>query len=215
MRSFPEISTVLIIFFLGRILLYKDFLNDAEIEYLLQLAEGNFRPSLTGTADADALDSATGKRMALLQEKTSPNRTSFSCVLDTADPVVNLIVRRVAFVAGYPPSHVERLSMVRYEPGQYFKEHHDGQFRPRTVFIYLNTLPEGEGETRFPNLGMRFRPTKGIAFMWTNPLPDGTADMRLLHQALPPVTMVKYGMNCFVNENPRTDYAAGTSTIIH
>ncbi len=78
--------------------------------------------------------------MALLKEKTSANRTSYSCVLDTVDPVVNLIARRVAFVAGYPPSHVERLSMIRYEPGQYFKLHHDGSFRPRTVFIYLNTV---------------------------------------------------------------------------
>ena len=164
-------------------MLFKDFLNDAEIDYLMKLAEGNFRPSLTGVADADSLNAAKDRRMSLLQERTSETRTSFSCVLDTDDPVVNLIVRRVAFVAGYPPSHVERLSMLRYEPGQYFKLHHDGQFRPRTVFIYLNTLPEGEGETHFPHLGMRFRPTKGVAFMWTNPLPDGTSDLRVTHQA--------------------------------
>ena len=181
----------------------------------MKLAEGNFRPSLTGVADAYELDTAKDNRMKVLKERTSETRTSFSCVLDTADPVVNLIVRRVAFVAGYPPSHVERLSMLRYEPGQYFKLHHDGQFRPRTVFIYLNTLPEGEGETHFPNLGLRFRPTKGVAIMWTNPLPDGTSDMRLMHQALPPVTAFKYAMNCFVNENPRTDHASGTSTIVH
>jgi hypothetical protein len=197
------------------VVLFKDFLNDSEIDYLLKLVEGNFRPSITGAASAYDLDNASDNKMNVLKERQSSTRTSYSCVLDADDPVVNLIVQRVAAVAELPPAHVERISILRYEPGQHFNLHHDGQFRPRTVFVYLNTLPEGEGETRFPYLGLRFRPTKGVAVMWTNPLPDGTADLRVMHEALPPATMVKHGLACFVNERPRSAHPAGSSTIVH
>jgi hypothetical protein len=197
------------------VVLFKDFLNDAEIDHLMKLAEGRFRASITGAASAYALDTATDNRMSVLTERQSSTRTSYSCVLDPDDAVVALVARRVAAVAELPAEHVERLSLLRYEPGQVFKLHHDGQFRPRTVFVYLNTLPEGEGETRFPHLGLRFRPTRGVAVMWTNPLPDGSADLRLMHEALPPATMVKYGLACFVNEKPRSAHAPGTATIVH
>jgi hypothetical protein len=78
------------------------------------------------------------------------------------DPVVQVVMERVAALAGMhpnfapyvphfhilvqkseamfplrvpPESHqeqVECLSVVRYTPGQMFKEHHDGAFRPKT-----------------------------------------------------------------------------------
>merc|ERR1712135_89899 len=76
---------------------------------------------------------------------------------------------RLARVAGLPVEQLERLNMVRYSPGEYFNEHYDGKFRPRTVFIYLNDLPDAdEGETLFPHLGLRFRPRCGAAVMWSN-----------------------------------------------
>eukprot|EP00971_Amphidinium_carterae_P314637 6254219-Amphidinium_carterae.1 len=31
---------------------------------------------------------------------------------------------------------------LRYQPGQQFKVHHDGTFRQKTLFVYLNDLPE-------------------------------------------------------------------------
>ena len=198
-----------------RLVIFKDFLNDAEIDYVLKLAEGNFRPSITGAASAYDLNSAKENRMTVLQERHSSTRTSYSCVLDANDPVVELLVRRVAAIAEQPPSHVERLSVLRYEPGQRFNLHHDGQFRPRTVLVYLNTLPEGEGETRFPHLGLRLRPTRGVAAMWTNPLADGTADLRVSHEGLPPASASKYALACFVNERPRTAHSPGSATIVH
>ena len=83
------------------IVMFKNFLNDAEIEYLLKQAEGEFRPSLTGTADAYKIDNATSQnRMELLEEKASQTRTSYSCVLDPDDDVVVLVSRQC------PPSHI-------------------------------------------------------------------------------------------------------------
>jgi hypothetical protein len=46
---------------------------------------------------------------------------------------------------------------------------------------------------------------KGCAVMWSNVLETGTEDLRLLHQALPPKTGIKYGVNCFFNVCSRTE----------
>ena len=190
------------------ITLFRKFLSDFEANYLISKAEGLWIPSLIGKAeDLDGLKDLEHP-MEELKVSKSENRTSSSCVMDVDDPVVKLIVDRVAFVSGYHPEHVERLSLVicsaldvavghtfyhsipylskydillyailsaqlvgailnssnpqvRYEPGQYNRVHHDGVFRPRTVFIYLNDIAEdGEGETYFPRLGLKFTPTK-------------------------------------------------------
>ncbi len=54
-------------------------------------------------------------------------------------------MRRVAAVAGTDVSHVEDLNMVRYRTGEFFRDHHDGAFRTKTVFVYLNSLESKSG----------------------------------------------------------------------
>ena len=41
-------------------------------------------------------------------------------------------------LAQLPLQHLESLVLVRYAEGEYFSEHHDGGFRPKTVLLYLN-----------------------------------------------------------------------------
>lgn len=77
-----------------------------------------------------------------------------------------------------------------------------GDFDQRQFFIYLNDLPDDDaGETYFPVLQLKFKPSKGCAIMWTNTY-DGKEDMRMVHQGLPPRTHMKFGVNCFFNEKP-------------
>merc|ERR1712151_951482 len=91
--------------------------------------------------------------------------------------------------------------------GQYFEKHHDGRFRPKTVFVYLNNLAEGDGgETFFPELGLKFIPRKGYALLWSNILAPQVDDKRMVHQGLPPRTGVKYGVNCFFNDKRMKRY---------
>lgn len=93
--------------------------------------------------------------------------------------------------------------MVRYAPGEFFAEHHDGKFRPRTVFIYLTDVPEGDGgETYFPFLGLKFTPRRGTAVIWPNAKSDGSEDSRMLHQGSAPKSVIKYGVNSFFNAKP-------------
>ena len=94
------------------ITLFRKFLSEFEVKYLIKKAEGLWIPSLTGKAeDLDSLKDLECP-MEELTVKKSENRTSWSCVMDVDDAVVKLIIDRVAFVSGYHPDHVERLSLV-------------------------------------------------------------------------------------------------------
>jgi len=169
------------------------------VDHLLELGAPHWVPSVVGRGAYK-----TNNESVDLQNQQSPNRTSYSCMLRSSQtPMVEAIEQRLAAVAGIDVDFLERLNMVRYEPGQLFNEHHDGRFRPKTVFIYLNDIPEDDGgETYFPRLNVQFRPRKGCAVMWANTLGPQEEDKRMIHQGLPPRTTVKYGVNCFFNERP-------------
>ncbi|CAE8626381.1 unnamed protein product [Polarella glacialis] len=176
-----------------------NFLSDEEIKHLLELSEDYWVQSMVGTGVYKTNDESKD-----LQNKPSPNRTSYSCMLRSSQTdLVRDVEFRLAQLAGIQVDYLERLNMVRYEPGQLFNRHHDGRFRPKTVFVYLNDLPENAGgETFFPNLGIKFVPRKGCAVMWSNVLGPGVDDERTIHQGLPPRTGIKFGVNCFFNDKP-------------
>lgn len=174
-----------------------NFLSEAECDYLISLVEGNWFPSLVGQQSNK--DPATGE----IGNSKSKTRTSWSSMLRySQSAIVDRIEHRAALVAGLPVENLERLNMVRYSPGEHFGEHHDGKFRERTVFMYLNDVPGGGGETFFRHLGFRFIPRRGAAVVWSNAAPDGTEDSRMVHQGLPPKSVVKFGVNCFFRFEP-------------
>jgi prolyl 4-hydroxylase len=105
-------------------------------------------------------------------------------------------------------SHLEGLQVVKYEPGDYFKPHHDwfqsdyadkiGNQRRYTFFVYLNDVPGGGGETDFPQLNRSFQPKKGDALFWRNCTELNECSELNLHQGKAPLNDVKYGLNIWV-----------------
>ena len=83
------------------------------------------------------------------------------------------------------------MQVLKYEPGQFYRTHHDQNAEPDTLmgvrlftfFIYLQT-PEGGGGTRFPHLDLTISPTKGTALLWPNVLDSDLRkpDMRTNHE---------------------------------
>lgn len=166
-----------------KIWLVPGFVSNSEVDHLLSLAEcaGAWAPSVVWRGGNPS------------------ERTSSSFMLCSAQtPIVRAIEHRVAALAGVPVQQVERLSLVRYLPGQHFGEHHDGRDRPKTVFVYLNDVEGEGGETCFPRLGVKLKPVKGCAAFWHNNSEDGTQDDRMVHKGLPPLVGIKYAMNCFI-----------------
>jgi prolyl 4-hydroxylase len=125
-------------------------------------------------------------------------RTSETCELDSADPVVAAVDDAIAALLGLPLELGEPIQGQRYAPGQEFKPHTD-TFEPMgpdyfehcatrgnrswTAMVYLNEPDEG-GATRFKAIGKIVQPETGKLLAWNNLLPDGRPNPATLHQGM-------------------------------
>lgn len=195
-----------------KVLLFQDFVSQEEVDHLVTLCEGRWERSMVSKGAASEMHGTNDGSKSVGQEAVGETRTSMSVHLEWDETIVTeRIAARVASVTGTQLNQVEPLVMLRYEPGQFFKLHHDGSMRTSTVFVYLNGLePGGGGETHFPHLGFQVKPSPCTALMWNNRMEDGSGDMRMKHEAKPVISGIKYAMNCFVNIKPQRD----TSNIV-
>lgn len=112
-----------------------------------------------------------------------------------------------------PSSHGETFYLLRYDPGQEYKQHTDwfapspdglGFLGPAgnrlaTVIVYLSDVQEG-GETLFPNIGLKVSPRKGSALLFWNRTPDGVLDPLVLHSSLPVINGRKWSITRWIRE---------------
>lgn len=139
----------------------------------------------------------------------SAYRTSSNIFMkqDEFTPAVKRLAAFVAKKTGYPISN-QQWQIVHYEPGQQYKVHHDGIGRMYTMFVYLNTVGGGGGETEFPNLDRKFKPVLGEAVLWKNykvekwmGLEWMVRDKRARHAGLSPKQGEKWGINVWVTDD--------------
>ena len=143
-------------------------------------------------------------------------RTSETCDLDSADPVVAKVERRISDLLALPLDQGEPLQGQRYAPGQEFRPHTDtfnpggydflvhterGGQRSWTAMIYLNE-PEDGGATRFKTIGKTIQPETGKLLTWNNLLPDGTPNSATLHQGMKVRRGTKYVLTKWFRERP-------------
>ena len=175
----------------------RGFLTEAECAALIERIDAGRRPS-TIADDVGIADF----------------RTSETCDLDRADPVVAEVERRIADLLGLPAGHGEPLQGQRYAPGQEFKAHTDtfeptgadyylhcadsGQ-RTWTAMCYLNDVEEG-GATRFKTIGKTVQPERGKLLAWNNLLPDGRPNAATLHQGMKVRRGTKYVLTKWFRE---------------
>ena len=126
------------------------------------------------------------------------------------------MLRKVVALTGKPLSHMETPQVARYESGQFYEMHFDGQpkggtavserffdgggQRVGTCLIYLNDVSDG-GHTRFNRLGFEVAPRKGCAVVFFPGFADtGHLDPRALHEARPAVDR-KYVCQVWIREH--------------
>jgi prolyl 4-hydroxylase len=140
------------------------------------------------------------------QDYSSGFRTSYSGDLDSYDPLVKAISRRIDDLLGINGICGETIQGQRYFPGQEFKAHNDwfytdqdywkgerkrGGQRSWTAMAFLNTVDKG-GETHFVEVGARIEPKPGVLLVWNNALADGSPNPNTLHAGTPVIEGVKY-----------------------
>jgi len=124
------------------------------------------------------------------------------------DPIVKGIIERMTRMTSIPYDNFEQLQLVKYEEGQFYRQHHDfskthstAPYGPRilTFFLYLNNVESG-GETTFNELGLTFAPKKGMALVWPSLTDDLTEmDDWTWHEALPVLKGTKFGANAWIH----------------
>jgi prolyl 4-hydroxylase len=164
----------------------------SECDYLLQLAESGYEPSVVNNA--------------LGQPVRDPIRTSDGATIHwmIEDPAVHALNRRLAAVSGTSYEQGEATLILRYKGSQEYKPHFDfvrseTNQRFKTVLVYLNHDYKG-GETVFPEIGLTFRGRKGDALIFTSALPNRSVDPLSKHAGLPVTQGVKYLCTKWIRE---------------
>jgi hypothetical protein len=179
------------------VLRFDNFISDEEADAFISTTDHHFKRSLAG----DMVSPVRTSKQAWCQYGIAPE-----CV---DHPLVNRVHERVVNITGVPKENAEFFQVLRYEPGQFYKTHHDQNTDPDslagvrlfTFFIYLQT-PGSGGATNFPQLNITVPPTRGSAVMWPNVLDHDPrrADMRTEHQALPPTEGIKLSANLWLHQ---------------
>jgi prolyl 4-hydroxylase len=140
------------------------------------------------------------------KEKFEGVRTSYSCNLNSYDPLIVDVDARIASMLGIDKMHGEPLQGQRYQESQRFREHadffyidepywaeyepHGGQ-RTWTAMVYLNE-PEAGGATRFRLLDFQVEPKLGRILIWNNMAQDGSPNPWTLHEGCDVEAGTKY-----------------------
>jgi len=171
-----------------------NFISDEECNRLIELGE-------TMGYERSTISDALGDRAS--KERTSYNTfCEDDCV---SDPLVKDVIERMTNLTGIPYDNYEQMQLVRYEPGQFYQQHHDeGGVKkfsgPRilTIFVYLNNVSSGGG-TKFEYLNFTATPRKGSALIWPSMLNSLEGrDEWTWHEALPVDVGFKYGANVWI-----------------
>jgi len=173
------------------VLQFDTFLSANEAEEAVRVGGHKFERSLAGYSDG------------VVSARTSSTSWCNVPVCED-DPVMIELKAKIVELIEVPMVNTEHLQVLRYEPGQFYKLHHDQNSpqdspsgpRVYTFFIYLSEV-EGGGETRFPRLNLTVTPKTGRAILWHS-VKDSDVyqeDMRTEHEALPVTEGRKYAAN--------------------
>jgi prolyl 4-hydroxylase len=182
-----------------------NFVSDAERERLIEIGheEGYERSSDVGEMLFDGTFDSV--------ESTGRTSSNAWCPdLCAEDPITGPVHERISELSGIHNNHSEWLQLLKYDPGQFYEDHHDFiQYEydrpsgPRvlTVFLYLNDVEAGGG-THFARMGITVEPKKGRALIWPSVLDDEPFDMdeRTHHEALKVEAGIKYGANAWLHQ---------------
>lgn len=187
------------------ILIIDDFVSVEECNRLIKLGteQGYKRSQDVGAMKFDGTYDSV----------KSSSRTSYNAWCNTdecsKDPHTQRVIEKMGNLTGIPQENGEHIQLLKYEPGQFYKIHHDfidhqtnRPVGPRiiTAFLYLNYVEAGGG-TNFPQLDITVMPKQGRLLIWPSVYDDNLREMdeRTYHQALPVEKGMKYGANAWLH----------------
>ncbi|NXG92273.1 P4HA3 hydroxylase, partial [Stercorarius parasiticus] len=183
------------------VVLYHDFISDAEAETIKGLAGPWLQRSVV----------ASGEK----QQKAEYRISKSAWLKDTADPVVRALEQRIAAITGLDlrPPYAEYLQVVNYGLGGHYEPHFDHATsrksplyrmksgnRIATVMIYLSAVEAG-GSTAFIYANFSVPVVKNAALFWWNLRRNGDGDGDTLHAGCPVLAGDKWVANKWIHEH--------------
>jgi len=129
------------------------------------------------------------------------NRHSKNRMVSLTEYGVSEIYEKCSKFTNTPLSHIEQLSVVKYEEGGFFLDHKDADPsvpRQYTIILYLNDDYEG-GETEFPLLKKKYKLKKGDALFFNNYDTYGNISEQSTHRGNKVISGVKYICNVWIH----------------
>lgn len=181
--------------------LFRNVLNDEEIERIKELA----KPKL---ARATVQNSQTGKL------ETASYRISKSAWLKgTDDEIVDRVNKRLNLMTNLEMETAEELQVANYGIGGHYDPHFDfarkeepkafsdlGTGNRIATVLFYCSQPEKGGYTVFTELKTPCKPSKYDALFWYNLFRSGEGDLRTRHAACPVLLGVKWVSNKWIHE---------------
>jgi hypothetical protein len=194
------------------VVVFENFVSEAEGLVLQDTLHDKWKKSSTV---GDIVD-------GVVQENFGGARTSSTawCTMNpcSRSEVHRTIQKRTAELTGTDPQHMEYMQILKYNPGEFYKSHHDNiddqvelMCGPRllTAFFYFSNLsPEMGGATKFTNLGFQVEAKIGRMVLWPSMMDDDSSktDLRTSHEAMNVTMGQKYAANLWIHE---FDYKSG------
>ena len=184
-----------------------DFLDDRDCQKARDIIDAVARPSHVMRME--------GQKWETYRDNF---RTSYSGDVDTNDPFIRRVQRKIDDLLGIDPTFGETMQGQRYAVGQEFRRHFDwfppdapfwkreearGGQRSFTAMIFLNDVEAG-GVTDFPGCGVSVTPQKGALLLWNNATPEGVPNRWTLHAGCPVEAGTKYVITKWYRVRPWT-----------
>lgn len=184
-----------------------NFLTDEECDTMIQLG---YDHGYERSKDVSSLKNDDGTFQGYENDRrTSKNTWCSQRNHCRQKPIPQTVHDRIEQITNIPAFHSEDFQLLKYEEGEFYREHHDfiehqvdRACGPRilTVFLYLTDVDEGGG-TAFPSLKHTVLPKKGRVLLWpsvmnTNP---NVPDPRMRHEALPVIKGKKFAANAWIH----------------
>mmetsp|Transcript_13067 Transcript_13067/g.24006 ORF Transcript_13067/g.24006 Transcript_13067/m.24006 type:complete len:501 (+) Transcript_13067:57-1559(+) len=188
------------------VITFENFLTEEECSHLIKLGhKSNYERS----EDVGAIQPDGSYDSVKSKTRTSENAWCSYRNNCRNDTIVQQIHERMSKVTGIPATYSEDLQLLKYDPGQFYRPHHDyidhqrdRRSGPRilTFFLYLSDLEEG-GATNFPDLEIAVKPKMGRAVLWPSVLDSNPKDKepRTDHEAQTVVKGTKFGANAWLH----------------
>jgi predicted 2-oxoglutarate/Fe(II)-dependent dioxygenase YbiX len=171
---------------------FHDFLTPEERNHIMAKAEKELKPSTVSSEK-------------ILDDSIRKSETAW---LSREDPVVDKIIHRCLGYIDRPVDNCEKLQVLRYKPGGFYKPHQDvldgNNPRLYTFILALNDDYEG-GETAFPNLGNEYRLKAGDALLFDTLDNYELETSKALHGGKPVKSGEKWICNLWIRKYPYGD----------